>query len=644
VEKKDIIEELGEGHLLLPELVNTALEANDRVKYLLSLLQTARARADEPGAAFTELAAERRAANVQNAELDTVVAGTSKSTSGDYHIPNAETIVAGLRAGMADMLAPVTANDLRAAKPYRVRLDSLLAQAGTLEDGLVTGALIDKMAAGDQDGEDSLHILVMDLHKVLNTMQTDLSTEVIDGAHTYLLKERDKDVVRAFMRGVNRTSPLRFDHPGLGATATRTGKKLMIQNDIGMTDAHVLVIAVAGLVTTITYTDVHLVRLQFLTGLLSRWRMKWNSTVAKDGKEGFEKGTYHLAVGEFTADDREDLAAFLEFLGSRLVFLIDWNRARKALREFLPKSDCITALRWAAEQEVGHMGFLKVGGATLIHEALEVADPLRYRQPLWEVIGKEEAIAYVQNVLRVAATGLLAHRSRLLINDEIRTELLRHFRSGHQALLDQCAEQAMIITDAASALQQALRAVVNGGDAQKVARTSERCKRWERESDDLVNSVRALAKRTGSAGFFSDLLKVSDDVLDSLEEAAFLITLSPSDRASQPAYASIVRMSELVLEGSREYLKALIAAGYVQKDYGRDEMEDFLRPIDRVLNLEREGDDAHRVAQKLILQECTDFRQLSLLRDLARTVEDGMNGFMRAVYILRDYILENASR
>ena len=66
--------------------------------------------------------------------------------------------------------------------------------------------------------------------------------------------------------------------------------------------------------------------------------------------------------------------------------------------------------------------------------------------------------------------------------------------------------------------------------------------------------------------------------------------------------------------------------------------------IDRVLNLEREGDDAHRAAQKLILQESADFKQMPLLLRLARTIEEGMNGFMRAVYILRDYILENASR
>jgi hypothetical protein len=103
-------------------------------------------------------------------------------------------------------------------------------------------------------------------------------------------------------------------------------------------------------------------------------------------------------------------------------------------------------------------------------------------------------------------------------------------------------------------------------------------------------------------------------------------------------------MSELALDASHEYLKALIAASYLHNGYGRSEMEDFLSPIDRVLNLEREGDEAYRAAQRLIRQDSTDFKQLSLLLSLAGTVEEGMNAFMHAVYVLRDYILENASR
>ena len=56
----------------------------------------------------------------------------------------------------------------------------------------------------------------------------------------------DDALVRAFMAGLNRTAPLKFNHPGLGTTATRAGDRLILQNDIGTTDAHVIVVHVEG--------------------------------------------------------------------------------------------------------------------------------------------------------------------------------------------------------------------------------------------------------------------------------------------------------------------------------------------------------------------------------------------------------------
>ena len=79
----------------------------------------------------------------------------------------------------------------------------------------------------------------------------------MDGATVYGLTDTDRALVAAFMAGVNSTAPLKFDHPGLGTTATHAGDRLVIQNDIGTTDAHVLVLHVVGLTLTVMYTDIH---------------------------------------------------------------------------------------------------------------------------------------------------------------------------------------------------------------------------------------------------------------------------------------------------------------------------------------------------------------------------------------------------
>ena len=174
----------------------------------------------------------------------------------------------------------------------------------------------------------------MDVHKALNGLQSRIASEIIDGAHAYGLTAGDRALVSAFMRGVNRTAGLKFDHPGLGTTATRSGSKLVIQNDIGTTDAHVLVVHVEDARVTLTYTDVHMQRLMFFQGLFEKWRVDWDDTLSRTDRS-MEEGVYHLCIGTYAATGAAELEEYLAFLGSRLVFLIDWNRARKRLRLLL---------------------------------------------------------------------------------------------------------------------------------------------------------------------------------------------------------------------------------------------------------------------------------------------------------------------
>ena len=115
-------------------------------------------------------------------------------------------------------------------------------------------------------------------------MQEELAAENLDGAKVYLVAEEDRELIIAFMSGVNRTFPLKFEHPGLGTTATRTAGKLVIQNDIGETEAHVLVVNVRGLEASVTYTDVHLQRLLFFQSLFEGKGMFWEDTVSRTAR------------------------------------------------------------------------------------------------------------------------------------------------------------------------------------------------------------------------------------------------------------------------------------------------------------------------------------------------------------------------
>ena len=644
--KESIIRELGESELVLPVLVNNALAANDRIKYYFTLLQTALARAQEPFREYSNLRVERETAGVANNQLDGVVLGSSMVNPGLVRIPFAMEIFSDIGTCVREMIVPLETAGTEGISKFKDRAQLLLEEVPTTDGDLVSRIVILGMTSGDPDGGDSLHLLVIDLHRALNQLQTQLSGETVEGAITYLLEQGDQDIIRAFMSGVNRTSPLKFGHPGLGTTATRTRGKIVIQNDIGMTDAHVLVINVTEKDVSVIYTDIHMPRVQFFHSLFSPWKVEWEDTLSRKGAEDFEKKIYHLSVGIYHAGGKDDLLGFLEFLGSRLVFLIDWNRARKRLRNFLPNRESIAVLKWAADNNYGHMAFLLVGGEQLIYEALQFAAgvPIRYGEPLHQILGREKTVEYFQWVMKTAASGLLAGQSHQLIQDEIRTELLRYFRSAHEDLIAICEDHATYTIEVAMVVRDSLLHIRRRMDGEYVYRNAKRAKIWESRADALVNEVRKISRRIEEGGFFEELMHTSDDTLDYLEEACYFITLIPGISSSRGVSGEMVAMAEIAVRSCQEYLKALMASRYLHRTYSREELQDFLLAVDRVVGLERECDEELRKAQKAVLVETTDYKEFWLFSEIARTVEESTNSMMKAAFLLRDAMLEQMSR
>ena len=111
----------------------------------------------------------------------------------------------------------------------------------------------------------------MDLHKALNALAAEAAQERLDGAAIAHIEDGDRPLIAAFMPGLNRTSPLKFNQPGLQSTAMRSGDRLIIQNDLGTTEPHVIVFHVEGLRVELTHTDVHPERAQFFREMLKQY-------------------------------------------------------------------------------------------------------------------------------------------------------------------------------------------------------------------------------------------------------------------------------------------------------------------------------------------------------------------------------------
>ena len=115
--KSGIIFELGESGLLLPEMVNAGLNANDQVKYFFTLLQTAQVHSDHPDLECTNLSRERESAGIESDIFDHVVFGAKKIGPLLYQVPELVPILAGIKRCFHVMQLPVARNGLPEVSP-----------------------------------------------------------------------------------------------------------------------------------------------------------------------------------------------------------------------------------------------------------------------------------------------------------------------------------------------------------------------------------------------------------------------------------------------------------------------------------------------------------------------------------------------
>src|SRR5262249_47068540 len=247
------------------------------------------------------------------------------------------------------------------------------------------------------NGHDSLRQLAADLHSELDRLRSSVSRESIEGARAYGLTETDRALVRAFIKGINDAEPVKLAYPGVGTTATRDGDRLAIKNDLGTTDVQAVELHLESYTATVMYADQHRPRIRFFRDLLQPYDVTWEMVPVSAGAE------HEMAVGRYTAATQEELEAFLTRLGSRLVHLIDWNRARKSLSRVVKGADAVAVLKWAAENGIGHRAFLLAGDVQLIHTALERATPteLRSTERLDALLGRDAARQFLMAVLRI---------------------------------------------------------------------------------------------------------------------------------------------------------------------------------------------------------------------------------------------------
>jgi uncharacterized protein Yka (UPF0111/DUF47 family) len=640
--KSQIVRELGEADILLPSLVAEGLAANDRIKVRMSALQEAAQHALEPNQPAADLVAESRAAGIAPATLATLIGGAHLAGDARFAAPDLAQLMTEIQDDAATMIRAVRAGKASDADAANGRL-AAIRTAGLLEvANEIEIARVARLTSVALDGSDSLHRLVMDLHKELNKLAADCSEEILAGAHVFGLQREDHAAVESFMQGVNETRPLKFNHPGLDTMATRSGGKLLIQNDIGTTDAHVVVIAVKNNAVTVTYTDVHLARAKFFIALFDKFAAKWSGLDHRAAKGLGEDGTFYLVTGQYEAESVAERDNFLTAVGSALVFLIDWNKARKLLRRWVAKDDAVRILEWAARHRIGHRGFLELGGNELLSAAVRNAAPARigFGERLDQALGRIAAIDFLQSALRNSTEALRAGRSVRLVRDQIEADLVRHLERVDSALLAIVMRQLGLAHDLAIAVSRHIAALRTGQRTDGKLLTT-RASHIEEKADRIAIEARNEVSRLNARGVIGQLVDHAEEAVDELEQAAFIASLVPVG-IDAAALSALAELCAVAITAAEVAASGLAATAEVPEGQ-RVDSEDALAAVVRLIDTEHAADKQERAITALVFAGGFDAATSLSVLELARAIERATDRLAGFGHLLRRHIMIDLS-
>jgi len=636
--KTRIIEELGQGDILLPKLVAEGLAANDRIKVRMSALQAAAHHARDPDRPASDLSVESRTAGIAPAAIATLIGGAHMIGQDRLAAPNLAKLMKEIQDDAAAMIRAVDAGAPDEGRKANARLDTIRS-AGLLEAvSEIEIARIARLTGLTETAGDSLHRLVMDLHKQLNKLAASCSEEALDGAHVFGLHGEDRAAVAAFMKGLNATRGLKFNHPGLDTTATRAGGRLLIQNDIGTTDAHVVVIAVKKNAVTVTYTDVHLARAKFFISLFDKFEATWSGLDRHTAAGLGEENSFYLVTGQFQADHAADRNAFLAAVGAARVFLIDCNKARKLLRSWVAKDDAARILEWAARHRIGHRGFLELGGNELLGSAVRNAAPSRigFGERLDQALGRAAAIDFLKAAMRASTEALLAGRSVRTVRDQIEADLVRHLERVDGALLAAVLRQTGLAHDLVTAIARHVAALRAGQPADGKL-LAERCAAIEQKADRIALESRMEVDRLDARPVIGQLVDRVEEAIDELEQAAFIASLLPE--LSDPALLASLAELCVVAATAAETVASGVAASMDVPEGQRIDSEDALAAVSRLIDSEHEADARERATTTLVFRGGFDVATSLAVIELARAIERATDRFAAFGHLLRRHVM-----
>jgi len=370
--------------------------------------------------------------------------------------------------------------------------------------------------------------------------------------------------------------------------------------------------------------------------------VQWSGLDRKNAEGLGDDGVFYLVTGRYPASDAGPRDEFLEALGASLVFLIDWNKARKVLRTWVPKADAVRILDWAARHRLGHRGFLELGGSELVAAAVHHATPTRigFGERLDRALGRDAAVDFLKTVLRISAESLLEGGSVRLARDRIETDLIRHLQRADAALLAIVVRQAGLAREIATGIAQ----LVAAQQAQRPfdrAALAARARNIEAKADKIAIEARNEIVRFDADPAIERLVDRVEEAIDELEQAAFIASLVPAD-IDPGLHAALATLCAAAVEGAEAAATGAAAAADVPEGQ-RIDSEDALSAVGRLIEAEHKADDAERAVTAFVLRGQFDLSGGLSILELARAIERATDRFAGFGHLLRERVLADLS-
>ena len=348
---------------------------------------------------------------------------------------------------------------------------------------------------------------------------------------------------------------------------------------------------------TVTYTDVHRARAKFFAGLLRDFPVQWSGLDRKSvGRPCRRRRFLSRSPAVIPCDDAESRDAFLEAIGASLVFLIDWNKARKVLRDIgVANADAVAILDWAARHRVGHRGFLELGGSESRGAAVRHAAPARigFGEQLDRALGRDGGGRFSQDgAADFAPRRCWQGSSVRLARDRIEAELVRHLAARRHTLLAIVIRQAGLAREIAAGIAQFI-AERQAAPCPSIARRWRSARsRIEEKADRIVIEARSEIARFGADRGIERLVNPIEETIDELEQAAFIASLVPAEPAAE-LLDPLAELCAAVVAGT-EAAAIGAAAAAEMPDGQRVDSEDALAAVGRLIEAEHNADAAER--------------------------------------------------